>query len=69
MNLKRISGLLMFSLWISSGALGQKLYPVQGPLASQTQQPVFTAESGAPFLRRVRNSSCSNPGRWPMERS
>jgi hypothetical protein len=52
MSLKRIPVLLMFSLWIGSGAVGQKLYPVEGPLASQTPQPVFTAKIRRPIFAK-----------------
>ena len=50
MKLKRISCLFMFSLWIGGSAFGQKLYPVQGPLASQMPQPVFTAKIRRPMF-------------------
>jgi hypothetical protein len=34
---------------VSSGAFGQKLYPVQGPLAAQTPQPVFAGQIRHPI--------------------
>lgn len=52
MNLKRFSYLLMFSLFMSGSSLGQKLDPVQGPLASQTPQPVFTAKIRRPMFAK-----------------
>jgi hypothetical protein len=42
---------LCFCIFAGSGyAFGQKLYPVQGPLAAQTPQPVFTGQIRHPMF-------------------
>ena len=48
--------LSVFMISESGAALGQKLYPVQGPLASQTTPPVFSGQMKRPIV---------SLGAWP----
>lgn len=50
MELKYAPGFFMLWLFLSSSAFAQKLYPVEGPLASQTPQPVFSAKIRRPVF-------------------
>lgn len=47
MKTNRVLSLAAFCVCIIAGssyAFGQKLYPVQGPLAAETPQPVFAGQ-------------------------
>jgi hypothetical protein len=60
MSTKLVPFFIALCLWVVLGsdyAFGQKLYPVQGPLAAQTPQPIFAGQirrpmfsAGPPFL-------------------
>jgi hypothetical protein len=58
MKISRALGLVALCVYfLSAHALGQKLYPVQGPLAAETNQQVFAGKirrpmfsAGPPFL-------------------
>jgi hypothetical protein len=45
-----LSLLSVFLISASGAAFGQKLYPVQGPLASQTNPPVFSGQMRKPIF-------------------
>lgn len=53
MKLRRVSSTLVLALCICGAcgyAFGQKLYPVEGPLAAQTPQPVFKGQIRHPIF-------------------
>src|SRR5215475_15409958 len=50
MKLKYAPGFFMLLLLVSSSAFPQKLYPVEGPLASQNPQPVFKGRIRRPVF-------------------
>jgi|ERR1700723_2398603 len=60
MKIKLVLAILTVDIMLAStAAFGQKLYPVQGPLASQTPPPVFTAKVKRPVFGGVSKTKLS----------
>ncbi|MGB6802024.1 MAG: hypothetical protein WBE31_07125, partial [Candidatus Sulfotelmatobacter sp.] len=45
-----LAALCICMVGASGNAFAQKLYPVQGPLAAQTPQPIFTGQVRRPMF-------------------